>query len=69
MKTKTKPNETVNALLYRVFGVDSDELEEQFYRLNPTQTTPFLKPSQEVELPTVGDEPEATTTNEIPVWT
>lgn len=69
MKTQAKPNETVNTLLFRVFGVDSDELEEKFYRLNPTQITPFLEPGQMVELPNVGDESDTTTTNEIPVWT
>lgn len=69
MKTQAKPNETVNTLLYRVFGVDSDELEEQFYRLNPTQTTPFLQPGQMVELPTLGSDSDSITQNEIPVWT
>jgi hypothetical protein len=69
MKTQAKPNETVNTLLYRVFGVDSDELEEQFFRLNPTQTTHFLEPGQSVELPILGDDSDSTTQNEIPVWT
>jgi hypothetical protein len=68
MKTQAKPNETVNTLLYRVFGSDSDELENEFYRLNPNQKTHFLEPGQMVELPNIGTEPEATTTNEIPVW-
>ncbi len=68
MKTTAKPFETVNTLLYRVFGSDSDELENEFYRLNPTQTTLFLEPGQLVELPIIGNEPEPATTNEIPVW-
>ncbi|MBJ2148251.1 hypothetical protein JC606_17985 [Vibrio sp. IB15] len=69
MKVQVKPNETVNRLLFRVFGVDSDELEEAFYRLNPNQTTPFLEPGQVVELPTIEDKANEVATREIPVWT
>ncbi|KZX63830.1 hypothetical protein A3712_20615 [Vibrio sp. HI00D65] len=69
MKVQVKPNETVNRLLFRVFGVDSDELEEAFYRLNPNQTTPFLEPGQVVELPTIEDKTNEVATREIPVWT
>ena len=44
-------NETVTALLYRVLGDDSDELVEAFFELNPTQTTLFLEPLQQVLVP------------------
>lgn len=70
MKIQAKPNETVNGLLYRVFGLDSDELEEQFYRLNPSQTTPFLTPGAFVEVPNLAaPSTEAPTSQEITLWT
>ncbi|GLT16298.1 hypothetical protein GCM10007938_00740 [Vibrio zhanjiangensis] len=68
MKTRAKPYETVNTLLYRVFGVDCDDLEEEFYRLNPTQNTPFLRANQEIELPYLEEDLE-TTSDDIIVWT
>lgn len=44
-------NETVCGLLYRLLKDDSDELVEEFYRLNPKQKTLFLDPLQQVILP------------------
>ena len=68
MKTQVKPNETVNRLLYRIFGLDSDELEEEFYRLNPTQTSPFLTAGQIVELPQRKKSSDSSMKSGIPIW-
>ncbi|MCG9785382.1 tail protein X [Vibrio brasiliensis] len=62
-------NETVGSLLTRVFGEDSDELDDIFYQLNPSVTSRFLEAGQEVNLP----DPETTTTKTesdhvIEVW-
>ncbi|MYM61136.1 hypothetical protein GTG28_18055 [Vibrio sp. OCN044] len=48
--------------------MDSDDLEEEFYRLNPTQNTPFLRANQEIELPYLEEDLE-TTSDDIIVWT
>ena len=69
MKIKARYNETVCGLLFRVFGDDSDELEADFYRLNPTQKSQFLEPKQVVVVPDkVKVEKQAATLKPLEVW-
>ncbi|MBD1559589.1 hypothetical protein HC752_21840 [Vibrio sp. S9_S30] len=51
MKVQARFNESVGSLLFHHLGTDDDDTERAFYALNPTQTTPFLTPKQEVVLP------------------
>tara|TARA_Y100000588_G_scaffold349073_1_gene399187 strand:- start:289 stop:450 length:162 start_codon:yes stop_codon:yes gene_type:complete len=52
-----------------VFGDDSDELEADFYRLNPTQKSQFLEPKQVVVVPSqVKVEKQAATLKPLEVW-
>lgn len=67
MKVQARHNETVGGLLFRVYAMDSDALEEEFYRLNPSQSTPFLVPGKEYELPQL--ESSDTVDDRIEVWT
>ncbi|GEA22304.1 hypothetical protein [Vibrio harveyi] len=69
MRIKARYNETVCGLLFRVFGDDSDELEADFYRLNPTQKSQFLAPKQVVIVPDkVEVEKQAVTLKPLEVW-
>lgn len=69
MKIKARYNETVCGLLFRVLGDDSDELEQEFYRLNPTQKTQFLEPKQLVNVPEPKKvEKEELTLKPLEVW-
>ncbi|NGZ18014.1 hypothetical protein G6Z94_11755 [Vibrio aestuarianus] len=63
-------NETVTALLYRILGDDTDELVEAFYELNPTQTTLFLEPLQQVLIPEkkTPTKPEVEPVHILEVW-
>ncbi|MBE3670912.1 hypothetical protein BOO25_18460 [Vibrio navarrensis] len=67
MKVQARPNETVGGLLFRVYAMDSDALEEEFYRLNPSQSNPFLEPGKEYELPQIENSNVAD--ERIEVWT
>ena len=69
MRIKARYNETVCGLLFRVFGDDSDELEADFYRLNPTQKSQFLAPKQVVIVPDkVEVKKQAVTLKPLEVW-
>ncbi|ELH7952702.1 hypothetical protein Q9F39_004232 [Vibrio fluvialis] len=60
--------ETVGRLLYRVLGEETDTLKDEFYRLNPDQTTPFLTPNQWVNLPDVVASSSESDSEVIEVW-
>ncbi len=70
MSVSALANETVNGLLYRILGDDTDELIEAFYELNPTQTTLFLEPLQQVLIPEnkTTTKPEVEPVHILEVW-
>ncbi|MYM61623.1 phage tail protein [Vibrio sp. OCN044] len=52
MKQRALVGETVSDFLYRIFARDDDEIERDFYLLNPTHHSPHLVAGVEYEVPT-----------------
>lgn len=51
MKVTASRGETVNDLLYRIHGRDDDDLQEEFYRLNPSFHYHHLEGGRDYEVP------------------
>lgn len=68
MIVKARYNETIGSLLTHVFGEDTDELEEVFFKLNPTVKSRFLEAGQEVNLPEPETQTEEAESAQVGVW-
>ncbi len=51
MKVTPLPRETTDSLLHRYLGKFNDELEKEFYKLNPHARTHYFLPSSTYVLP------------------
>ncbi|CAM3933752.1 hypothetical protein [Vibrio aquimaris] len=52
MKQAALVGETVSDFLYRIFERDDDDIERDFYALNPSHHSPYLEAGIEYEVPT-----------------